>query len=333
MSLYKPQEPIYFQGPNYYIPTRCITNKDLIDWMGVKLKDSLIEKRTGIKTRYWVDGQSCSDLGYNAAKNLIKDLEIDTQNIGTLILSTISGDFSSPPTSPLIQDRLKLQNIGSFDFSAACAGFTAGLILGQSLCSSGSKDILLISSEIRSKFLSKKDFQTNALFGDGSSSILITRERKNAHYKFLGGKLFTDGSVADIISIPFGGSKNPHSIDPEDHTLRMKGGAELFLKALNGMYESSLSLLEDLKISLDEIDWIVPHQANLHMIEALTKKLQFPEEKVIKTIQKWGNTSGASVGMALSTLKSENIPKAGQKVLLVSAGGGGIAANAVLEVQ
>ncbi len=335
MSFYKPDHPLFIIGPSMAKGDRLITNEDFAAWIGSDIKPSLLEKRTGINTRYWVSkDKAVSDLGFESVMALKRLHPHCLENLASLIFSTVSSDYPVPPTAPLLQDRLDLQDIGAFDLGAACAGFVTSLLTGAQIASGFKKDVLLCSSEIRSKFLNPDDFQTSVLFGDGASSCVISSSKKEASFQILCGQLFSDGSASDIISIPHGGSRTPYQdVKEEFHPyLKMKGGAELYIKALAGMHETTLTLLENSKMNLTDISWVVPHQANLHMITALAKKLNFPMEKVIQTVKKYGNTSGASVGMALNELLTSYPIKSGEKVLLISAGGGGLAANMVLEV-
>lgn len=326
--------PIYLSGTSKFLPKRKITNEQLIEMMGVKLKPKWIEKRTGIQTRYWADEEACSDLAYGAAIELFNSNPDLKEKVGLVALATISGDYSSPPTAPFLQSRLEFStNVGCYDLGAACSGFVTGLINSSSMCKTIKSDVLLISSEIRSKYLSLSDFQTAVLFGDGATACVITEEKARGKFQLLAGELLSDGSVADIISIPVGGSKQPVSKDNIDQThLTMRSGADLFIKATNGMYESTINLLQNLKLEVTDIDYIVPHQANLHMIHLLAQRLEVPLEKVSQTVVKWGNTSGATVGMALNDLAVTTELSSGSKILLISAGGGGLTANAVLEV-
>jgi len=335
MSFFKPKENIYITGPSVYLPRNIVTNEDLVKWMGSKMKPSWISTRTGIEKRHWVSkDESCSDIGASACEILFKEHTINKDEIEHLVLATISGDYPTPPTSPLIQHKLNLKNIGAFDLGAACAGFVSGLHTCSALVNSLEQNHLLVSADIRSKFLSKRDLGATALFGDGASACVISKVKENATFKFLGSELLADGSVADIIAIQAGGSKLPASQndDPEKHFLKMQKGATLFVKAVAGMCDSVYSFLEKMDLSKESIDWFVPHQANLHLVRAVIDKLECAPEKVIETVQFTGNTSGASVGIALNHLVNNNPIKKGQKVLLISAGGGGLAASALLEV-
>lgn len=333
MSFFKPKSPVYIVGPTCVTGKEKVTNEDFVKWINSDIKPRLLEKRTGINTRYWASkDQAVSDLGYEATQLLKPFKSFD--DLAVLVFSTISSDYPVPPTGPLLQSRLGLDSIGSFDLSAACAGFVTALITSAQMSLAYDKDILLCSAEIRSKFLDPENFETAVLFGDGASSCLLSNQPEQASFSLLCGQLFSDGSVADIISIPHGGSRTPHSEVKDEFSpfLKMKAGAELYIKALSGMHKSALEILDNANLSLEDIDWVVPHQANLHMILALAKKLDFPNDKVVQTIKKYGNTSGASVGMALSELKESYPIKSKDKVLLISAGGGGLAANAILEV-
>ena len=334
MSFYQPQKPLYLVGPSCVTGLKKVTNEDFANWIGSKIKPSLLEKRTGIHTRYWASKeQAVTDLGFESVSQLLESTPHALDNLASLIFSTISSDYPVPPSAPILQDKLLLKNIGSFDLAAACAGFVTGLITAAQSASGFQKDVLLCSSEIRSKFINPKDFQTAVLFGDGASSCVVSNNSEGANFEFISGQLFSDGSVADIISIPHGGSRTPFNEVENDYYpyLKMKDGAELFIKALSGMAQSSTELLSNSGFSLNDIDWVVPHQANLHMIQGLIRKLGFPDERTVQTVKKYGNTSGASVGMALHELRTKYPVKSGDKVLLISAGGGGLSANAILK--
>jgi 3-oxoacyl-[acyl-carrier-protein] synthase-3 len=335
MSFFKPKHEIFFQGPYTHLPSVEMSNDKLAEWIDADIKPSWFERRTGILNRYWVqEDESLSDLAFKVAEKILEDYAPGKGQIQQLILATISGDFPSPPTAPLLQNRLGLpHHVGCFDLGAACSGFVTGLITASQLCTAGVVPILLIAADIRSKFLSKRDLSATSLFGDGAAGGIISNDKKGADFKFLAGEMLSDGSVADIISIPAGGTRLPHykNDDPKNQFLKMKKGATLFVKAVDGMVKSAQSLINALDIPLEQIDWVVPHQANLHMIDEVIRKLDLPQERVIKIVQNTGNTAGASTGLALSHLKTEKELKPGKKILLVSAGGGGLSACALLE--
>tara|TARA_Y100000768_G_scaffold242385_1_gene183641 strand:+ start:21753 stop:22763 length:1011 start_codon:yes stop_codon:yes gene_type:complete len=334
VSLFIPTQDIYIQGPAGYLPSRVMTNHDLVKWLDATVKPEWIQNRTGIEKRHWVeDNEALSDLALACLKKFKKTYPLDPNTLSQLIVATISGDYPSPPVSPIIQDKAQLKNIGCFDLGAACAGFVTGLITAAQLATAQHKDILLIAADIRSKFLSKRDLSATSLFGDGAACSLISPNKKSAEFKFIAGEMYSDGSVADIIAIQAGGSRTPAHLsqEPSDHFLKMKSGPKLFVKAVSGMVESSRQILKNTHLTLEDIDWVVPHQANLHLVREVARQLELPNEKVIEIVQKTGNTAGASTGLALSHLLQSNHLKSADKILLISAGGGGLAANVVLE--
>ncbi len=335
MSFFKPAKPIYLKGLASHLPKREVENEELVAWMGAEIRKSWIERRTGIRSRRWAaPEESCSDLAIATATASFKRLgENSRKQIRQLVLGTVSGDFISPPTSPLLQHRLGLSDCGAFDLGAACAGFVTGLHVGGALVQGTGVDHLLIASEIRSKFISKMDFNTAVLFGDGAASGILSTDSGDADFALLGTHLAADGSLFDLISIPAGGSRAPFRPETPaaDVYLKMGDGAAVFLKAVHAMTELPRRLLEDLGIRAEDLAWIVPHQANLLLLKELEKRIPEATGKVIETVSYTGNTSGASVGIALEALLRKPELKSGDRVLLASAGGGGLAACAVLQ--
>lgn len=332
MSFLIPFEKVFIKGPRYYLPPRVISNQDLIDWMGASFRPSWISHRTGIESRHWAEeNQACSDLAAETVNDLFATYNIDRSLIDQLILSTISGDFLTPPTSPLLLPKIGLDDVGVVDIGAACAGFTTGLFTAASYLLATRKDKLLVSSEIRSKFLDKKDLATSALFGDGSASCLLSLDDAGANFELLGASIGADPSVADIISIPAGGSRLPFHTDTDQQSyLHMKKGATLFIKGVDLMSRSALKFLDKMQLDLSEIDWLVPHQANRLLMNAVVERIGLPPDKLVSVVEHTGNTSGASVGIALGHLLEEGSIKLGDNILLVSAGAGGSSACALL---
>ncbi|MFP2905136.1 3-oxoacyl-ACP synthase III family protein [Pyxidicoccus sp. 3LFB2] len=333
MSFLKPTEPVYLLGPRSWLPERIMTNQDVLDWMGTRARPSWITHRTGVEQRHWVeDGQACSDIAAAVALRLIESHHIDRKRIAQVLLATVSGDFPTPPTSPLILPRLGLDRVGVLDLSAACAGFTSAVHVGAALAASTGSDQLVIAADIRSKFLNREDLATTALFGDGSASCLVSRRPEGADFQLVASEMAADASMADIIAIRAGGSRLPHhqNDDPAKVFLKMEHGATLFMKGVDNMTAGADSLLRRLELTVADVDWIVPHQANLHLMRAVTEKLGADPARVVETVRFTGNTSGASVGIALAHLKERLPLKRGQRVLLVSAGAGGASACALL---
>lgn len=336
MNYLKALTPLYIKGPCIALPEKIMTNQDVLNWMGSDQNPAVIGFSTGIRSRRWVnEDQACSDLAVLAAEQLFKEKPLDKNKITQIILATISGDYPSPPTSPLVQHRLGLNNAAAFDVGAACAGFVVGLHAAAAIAQASSGSVLLIASEIRSKFLNKKNFATSVLFGDGAAACLVSTEKEQAEFRFIASALFADGEVSDIVSTPAGGSRIPASLctDPDKFYISIKESTALFVKAVHGMVDSARDFLKALQIESKEIRWLVPHQGNKNLVLSVAKQLGFPEENVIKTVEETGNTSGSSVGIALNALRQHPEIKPGDKVLLVAAGGGGIAGCALLEVE
>ncbi|KFE68264.1 ketoacyl-ACP synthase III [Hyalangium minutum] len=333
MSFMRPAEPVYLLGPKAWLPERVVTNQDVLDWMGTRARPSWITHRTGVEQRHWVeDSQACSDIAAAAATRLLEDYRIDRKRITQLLLATVSGDFPTPPSSPLILPKLGLDGVGVLDLSAACAGFTSAVHVAAGLAQASDTDQLVIAADIRSKFLNKEDLATTALFGDGAASCLVSRNREQADFQLIASELAADASMADIIAIRAGGSRLPHhqNTDPAKVFLKMEHGATLFMKGVDNMSTAAARLLRRLELTLADVDWFVPHQANLHLIRTMTDKLGADRAKVVETVQFTGNTSGASVGIALAHLKEKLPLQPGQRILLISAGAGGASACALL---
>ncbi|MBK7892014.1 MAG: ketoacyl-ACP synthase III [Bdellovibrionales bacterium] len=334
MSFQKPALPIYVRGPFAIVPERSVDNQSVIDWMKVKIRPSWIEKRTGIKTRHWVkETESTSDLAFHACEKLFSHCPNLRMSVRNLQLTTISGDFLTPPTSPLLQYRLGLKDTGAVDLGAACAGYVTGLHYSASLAATTNELQLLVAADVRSKFIDPGDFATAVLFGDGASACLVSATEIEHDFIFLGSQLFSDGSVADLISIPSGGSKSPFSLATEinDTKLKMKQGAELFLRAAEGMANAATAFLAKMNCPIENVKWFVPHQANLLLVQETARRLNINLDNVVQTVVKYGNTSGSSTGLALADLLDCRSAQSGDLVLLIAAGGGGLASCCLLQ--
>jgi 3-oxoacyl-[acyl-carrier-protein] synthase-3 len=335
MNFLRAEKPIYLKGPYVALPEQIMSNQDVLDWMNSSQNPAVVGFSTGIRNRRWVnEDQACSDLAVNAAEKLFADKPTEKDKVNQIILATISGDYISPPTSPLVQYRLGLQNTGAFDIGAACAGFVVGLHTSAAIAQGSLGAVLLIASEVRSKFLNKNNFTTSVLFGDGAAACIVSQDPDQAEFRFIASSLFADGEVSDTVSTPAGGSRLPAALctNPEQFYITIKESTALFVKAVHGMVDSAFIFLKELNLSPSDIQWLVPHQGNKNLVLSVAKQLGFADEQVIKTVEETGNTSGSSVGIALDHLRQHVSIKSKDKVLLVAAGGGGIAACALLEV-
>lgn len=339
MSLLIPRAEIYLAGPVAALPSRMISNEDFFRWAGLttalRTRTQWVEANSGIRTRYWVDAdQSCADLAEQSIRNFLAAFPAARESIRNVILSTSSPDHVSPPTSPSLQFRLGLENVGCFDMGAACAGFVSGVHIASGLAVATGQSQLLVSADVRSKFLNPEDLRVSPLFGDGAVSCLLSSDPAGARLRLLASKTAVDGSIADAVSIPAGGSKLPaaKNTDPQLNYIRMKDGPEIFARAVHGIVEITHRLMRDLSMKPADVDWFVPHQGNLHLIRQAASLLGIAKEKTVETVQKYGNTSGSSTGLALAELLGSGVLKSGQKVLLSASGGGGVGAAALLEV-
>lgn len=335
MNLLRIEKPVYLKGPYVALPEKIMSNQDVLNWMNSTQNPALVGFSTGIRNRRWAsEEQACSDLAVLAAEQLFTEKPDEKEQITQVILSTISGDYIAPPTSPLIQYRLGLNNAGAFDVGAACAGFVVGLHTSAAIAQASQGAVLLIASEIRSKFLNKNNFATSVLFGDGAAACTVSQNAEQAEFRFIASALFADGEVSDTVSTPAGGSRLPAAqcTNPDQFFITIRESTALFVKAVHGMVDSAQFFLKELNMTPADIQWLVPHQGNKNLVLSVAKQLGFPDERVVKTVEETGNTSGASVGIALEDLRVNSAIQSGDKVLLVAAGGGGIAACALLEV-
>ncbi len=309
-------------GLGSYLAEKVLSNRDLEKI--VDTSDEWIVTRTGMKERrIAADDQATSDLGYLAASKALKDADVDASKIDLIIVATMTPDFMTPCTAAIIQSKIGAKNAAAFDMQVACTGFLYGLSIAKTFVEAGVyKNVLLIGAEKLSTFVDYQDRNTCILFGDGASAAVISSTEKGFDIEsiFLG----ANGDLADLIQVPAGGSRNPTSkftIDQRMHYIKMQG-KETFKHAVRQMDKAAKHCLKESGLHLDEISWLVPHQANERIIDALAKKFTICPEKVVKTIHKYGNTSAPSWAIALDELYCANKIKSGERVLLVAFGAG-----------
>jgi 3-oxoacyl-[acyl-carrier-protein] synthase-3 len=305
------------------VPQKIITNYDLEKM--VDTSDEWIVTRTGIKQRRIVNpDESSSTLGAKAAKKLLSSANINKDEIDLIVVATATPDMLFPSTACLIQKELNSNNkIPAFDIEAGCCGFLYGLSICDAFIKSGYyKKILLIGVEVLSKLVDWTDRNTCVLFGDGAGAVLIEPDTNG--YGILSSYLWADGNFSSLIELPAGGTRLPASyetIDKRLHYIKMNG-KEVFKQAVKVMAEGVKIVLEKCNLSIDDVSLIIPHQANIRIIQALAEKLNFPIEKVYVNIEKYGNTSAASIIIALYEAIEENKLKKGDVVVLTSFGVG-----------
>lgn len=312
----------HIAGIGSYLPKRVLSNADLEKI--VDTSDEWIVTRTGIKERRIASKtESTSDLGVKAAKKALEDAGTDPDSIEMLILATTTPDYITPSTAALIQSKLKLQNAAAVDALAACTGFIYALSIAKAYVESGMyRNVLVVAAEKMSAFVDYTDRNTCILFGDGASSVVVTSEPRGFSIDTV--CLGADGGLSDLIIVPGGGSRNPATVETLKeglHTFKMQG-KEVFKHAVRRMSQAAQECLKRSELHEADISWIVPHQANLRIMEAIAKALNQPPERVYKTVQKYGNTSASSVGIALDELAREHPLGKGEHVLLLAFGAG-----------
>ncbi len=307
-----------------YVPEKILTNEDLSKM--VDTSDEWISKRTGIKERrIAAKNETTSDMGVEAAKKAIDRSGIDKSEIDMIICATISPDyFCMPSTATVISNKLELQNVTAFDISAACTGFVYILSIAKAFIESGmNKNILIIGSEKLSAITDYTDRGTCILFGDGAGAAVIsaTEDKDEAIIDVHTG---ADGSYADLLMSPNGGSGSIHdSLNQEASTCYMQmRGNETFKVAVKTLTKDVVDILKTNNIKNSEIVHFVPHQANYRIIKAVGDALKLKDEQIVQTVAKYGNTSGASIPMAINDIYENGSLKPGQLMLLDAFGGG-----------
>jgi 3-oxoacyl-[acyl-carrier-protein] synthase-3 len=314
----------------FYVPENVVTNADLEKL--VDTSDEWITERTGIKERRVVNKhQAASDLAYESAKRALKNAHLKAKDIDLIIVATISGDMPFPSTACFLQRMLGAKNAAAFDLNAACSGFIYGLHVADGLIKAGvHRRILLVGTEVLSKFTDWQDRTTCVLFGDGAGAAILegTRERRGIYSTHI----YSDGNLSDLIRLPGGGSRYPmssESILKKRQFMKMKGN-ETFKAAVRTLEELVIKTLEANKLKSSQLSLLIPHQANIRIIQATAKRLGLPEEKVFVNIHKYGNTSAASIPIALDEAVKSGRIKDGDYVLLEGFGGGLTWASALI---
>lgn len=310
-------------GIGKYLPKRVLTNRDLEKM--VDTSDEWITARTGIKERRVADkDEATSDLGLKAALDALKDAKIKAQDIDLIITATITPDTQFPSTSSIIQSRLGAKKAACFDISAACSGFVYSLITAQQFIESGAfKNVLVIGAEKLSMVIDWTDRNTCVLFGDGAGAAVVSGCKKPGILStYMGG----DGSLGNLLMVPAGGSRLPAShetIDKKLHYLKMQGN-EIFKLAVKAMTDAAKKALLKAKLNINDIDCLITHQANARIILATGKRLGISRDKIFMNINKYGNTSSASIAIALcEAVRSKRIKKG--DIILLDAFGAGLA--------
>ena len=309
-------------GTGMYVPEKILTNEDLEKM--VDTSDEWITTRTGIKERrITAPNETTADMAVLAGQRAIKDAGLKVKDIDLIIVATSTPDTIFPSTATWVQKGLKADNTPAFDLSAGCTGFLYGMIVAEGLILSGiSRRVLLIGAECLTKITNWKDRNTCVLFGDGAAGVVL--EKSNDQSGMLSSYWKADGNLGELLIMPGGGVMKPAShetVEQDLHYLHMKGN-EVFKHAVKQMGEAALMALKKAGIKREDIDYLIPHQANIRIIQATGRRLKLPEEKVFSNIHKYGNMSVATIPIGLHELKEEGKLKKGTDIVMVAFGAG-----------
>ena len=307
---------ILMTGVGAYLPETIITNDELGSFLDTD--DNWIRKRTGIVSRRKAEqDELTSDLAVNAANEALKNASVRVSDIDCIILATTTPDLTFPSTATIVQQKLGIEKGFAFDIQAVCAGFVYALSVANGLMHSGQgSNVLVIGAETFSKLLDWKDRSTCVLFGDGAGAVVLQAENSKKGYGIIANKLYSDGRYRDILYVN-GGVSSTGTVGQ----VKMQG-RDVFKHAVEKLATAMDQVLKTANLTSEDIDWLVPHQANIRIINAMQKKLNLPNEKVIKTVSEHANTSAASIPLALDFgVKSGKI-KSGHLLALEAIGGG-----------
>ena len=311
-------------GTGSCAPENVVTNEDIS--RRVETSDSWIRERTGIcERRVASDGESTADLALEAARKALRHAGVAPSDLDGIIVATATPDLTFPSTACLVQGKLEIPGTFAFDVNAVCSGFMYALKVADSMIRSGqSETLLVIGAEVMSRFVDWSDRSTCILFGDGAGAIVLGKSGNENAAGVGAVSLHADGRYWDLIHVPGGGARSPvRPGEPAGNacTVRMKG-SETFRMAVRTLEESVREVLKEEGIGVDDVDWVVPHQANIRILQALSERLNIPLERFVINIDRYGNTSAASIPMALDEAVRDNRIRPGQRILLTAFGSG-----------
>lgn len=313
----------HIMGFGGYVPEKVITNEDWANQLDTT--DEWITQRTGIKRRRFVaDDETTMTMATNAAETAIKDAGLTSDDIDEIILATDTPEMMTPDTAALVQHQLKCRNIPTYDLGGSgCAGFVQALDVAKSRIATRPKNILVIGVELISRMISLKDRTTSILFGDGAGAVILGPEKARA--EVLDVVSGTEGGYAEILTLAAGGTRNPFnakSLESGDYNRLIMDGRRVFIEAVRRMTEATLEVLERIGRVKEEVALVIPHQANLRIIEAVRNKLGFEEDRFYVNVQEYGNTGSATVPFAMFEAVNNDRIEKGDLVVLTAFGSG-----------
>ncbi len=309
-------------GTGSYVPEDVLTNADLEKM--VDTNDEWITTRTGIKERHIAkEGVPLSELCYQAAIRALADAQVSPEELDLVIVMTVTADYAFPATACLIANRLGAKRAAAFDLEAGCSGFLYGAATGSQFIATGMyRTVLIIGAETLSKLVNWEDRSTCILFGDGAGAAVL--QRVDEGYGFLSFELGADGGGGELLMVPGGGSAHPATVETvanKLHTIRM-AGSEVYKFAVRVMGETAVKALAKAGLAKEDVDLLVPHQANIRIIDASVKRLGISPDKVIVNVDRYGNMSAASIPVALDEAVRAGRIHYGDIVLMVAFGAG-----------
>ena len=309
-------DKILMTGVGSYLPERVVTNHDLATW--VDTSHDWIVQRTGIEQRHMVaEGEKTSDLAVAAAEKAMAHAGIDASQLDLIVIATTTPDDTFPSTATTVQRKLNAARAFAFDVQAVCAGFVYALTVAESMMKAQkAKKALVIGAESFTKLLDWEDRGTCVLFGDGAGAVILESHDIDDEYGILASSLHSDGNYRDILYVDGG----PSATGDVGH-VRMEG-REVFRHAVEKLSSVMDEVIHEAGLTAEDVDWLVPHQANLRIINGMQKKLNLPEDRVVRTVHKHANTSAASIPLALSEAVHDGRIKAGDLLALEAIGGG-----------
>jgi 3-oxoacyl-[acyl-carrier-protein] synthase-3 len=322
----RPRLPVVSRiaGTGSYAPARELTNAELEKM--VETSDAWIVERTGIKSRrIAAPGESTSDMAAEASRRAMAAAEITANDVDLIIVATVTGDMPLPSTAVRVQQKIgATTDCAAFDIAAACAGFCYALRLADLHVRAGlCENVLVVGVELLSRVIDWTDRGTCVLFGDGAGAVIVKRSIAEGR-GILGTHIYADGSGADALMIPAGGSVAPasaHTLETKGHFVHMKG-SEIFKTAVKNLVSASQIAVQSAGLTPDEIDWVVPHQANSRILQAVSDRLAVPMSRFYLNLERYGNTSSASIPIAFDEAVRDGSIRAGQTVLFCALGGG-----------
>lgn len=327
-----PPYPVRIAGTGSYLPERIMTNRELEE--SVDTSDEWITSRTGIRERrIAAEGEFTSHIASEAARRALAQAGIDAAEIELIIVATITPDTLTPATACYVQQQIGSLKAVAFDVSAACSGFLYAMEFARHAVGAGAfRNALIIGAEKLSAFVDWNDRNTCVLFGDGAGAAVLVPSM-NGGGRILASTLGTDGAQAELLNIPGGGSACPAlpGTSPAKPAVLSMQGREVFKHAVNAMRKAAIDGIEAAGLTIADIDLIIPHQANLRIIDAIVERLDFKRENVFINLDKYGNTSAAAVAIALDEAHRGGRVKRGDRILLVAFGAGLTWASAVIE--